>query len=106
MSQLTTAQQQACAAQVGTHLFGGIGATFGGALQATATVTWTDLQNAVAALDNALDTTINAAQTAGFGADTIVNGLAAQLQPPVSGLTNQQKYIILIYTLAKRASLI
>lgn len=106
MSVLTTAQVATCAAQVANHLFGGTPPALGGAASATIGCAWTDIQTAVSALDAALDTTINAAVTAGFGADTVINGLAAQLVSPVSSWTAQQKYILLSFVLLKRAGLI
>lgn len=106
MSVLTTAQAADCAAQAASHLFGGVQHSIGGAINATIACTWADIQSNVTALDNALDTTINAAATAGFGADTIINALAAQLTAPVSGWTAQQKYVLLCFVLLKRAGLI
>jgi hypothetical protein len=106
MSQLTTAQVQACAAQVAGHIFGGSAAALAGVASATASVNWTDLQNAVSALDGALDTTLNTAVSAGLGADTVIQALAAQIPAPVSGGTTQQKTILLCYVLLKRAGLI
>lgn len=106
MSVLNAAQVASCAGQVADHLFGGIVHSVGGATYATIGCNATDLQNNVSALDAALDTTINAAVTAGFGADTVINALAAQLAAPVSGWTAQQKYVLLCFVLLKRAGLI
>lgn len=106
MSVLTTGQATDAAAASANHFFGNFVRSLGGGAKATATVNLADLLVAVQALDNALDTTLNAAVTAGFGAQTIINALAAQLVAPVSGLTAQQKTIILVYTLMKRVGLV
>lgn len=106
MSVLTAPQVADCARQCADHLFGNIAHSVGAPTRATIACNWTDIQTNVSALDSALDTTINAAVTAGFGADTIINGLAAQLTAPVSGWTAQQKYVLLCFVLLKRAGLI
>ena len=106
MSALNQAQVADCAAQAASHLFGGITHIIGGATSATIGVNWTDIQTNVTALDAALDTTINAAQAGGFGSQTVINALAAQLSAPVSSWTAQQKYVLLMFVLAKRAGLL
>ena len=93
---LTTAQQLALGQFAGQQLFASVTANFNVA----------DLQAAVAALDNAFDTTINAAVTAGFGADTIIQGLNAVIPAPFSGATVQQKTLLCCWVLMKRAGLI
>jgi hypothetical protein len=103
---LVSAQIQACAAQVASHLFQGIVAAFGGATQATASVNWQDLQNAVQAVDAGFDTTLASAQSATGGTTTVINYLASTIPSPVSGGSSQQKTILAIYVLAKRAGLI
>lgn len=106
MSALNAAQVTSCASAVADHLFGGVNHPVGGATYATIGCNCTDLQSNVSALDAALDTTINAAVTAGFGNDTVINALAAQLTTPVSSWTAQQKYVLLCFVLLKRAGLI
>ena len=106
MSVLTAAQVQDCAAQAASHLFGGKSHAVGGATTATIACSWVDVQNNVSALDAALDTTLNAAVTAGYGADTVINALAAQLTAPVNAWTAQQKYVLLCFVLLKRAGLL
>ena len=103
---LTAAQIADCAAGVASHLFGGQARLMGGVSQVTCTVNWTDLQNAVAALDAAFDTTLATAATQQPSTDTIVQYLAAQIPAPASGGTAQQKTILACYVLLKRAGLI
>lgn len=105
MSVLTTAQAQACAAQVAAQLFQGQGATLPGTL-ATATVNTADLQAAVQALDAAFDTTLATAQSQSSGTTSVVNYLAGQIPAPASGGTTQQKTVLACYVLLKRAGLI
>lgn len=106
MSVLTTAQVQDCAAKAAACLFGGQPpptlASFSGIINAD----WNQIQSNVQALDNALDTTLNSAVSSGFGTDTIIQALAAQLTAPVSGWTAQQKYMLLCFVLLKRAGLL
>ncbi len=105
MSALTTAQQQACAAQLAGVLFGGLSLPLAGTL-ATATVNWSDLQAAVAALDAAFDTTLATAGTQVATTDTILQYLASQIPAPASGGTTQQKTVLACLVLLKRAGLI
>lgn len=95
-----------CAAKIAGHLFQGIVAALGGASQATASVNWSDLQAAVSAVDAAFDTTLATAASQTTNNTTVINYLASQIPAPVSGGTAQQKTIIGIYVLAKRAGLI
>lgn len=106
MSQLTAAQVQDCAAKAAACLFGGQAPPPLASFAATINADWSQVQANVQALDNALDTTLNAAVSAGFGADTIIQALAAQLTAPVSGWTAQQKYMLLCFVLLKRAGLL
>lgn len=106
MAQLTQGQVSDCAAGVAAHLFGGVARVMGGAASATCPVNWTDLQNAVSALDAAFDTTLVTAATQQPSTDTIVQYLAAQIPAPASGGTAQQKTILACYVLLKRAGLI
>jgi hypothetical protein len=103
---LNAGQVADCAAKIAAHVFQGIVAAFAGATQATATVNWTDLQNAVSAVDAAFDTSLTTATAQTTGATTVINYLASQIPAPVSGGTTQQKTVIGIYVLAKRAGLI
>lgn len=93
---LTTAQQLALAQFAGQELFKSAVATFG----------VDNLQAAAAAIDNAFDTTINAAVTAGFGADTVIEALNAVIPAPFSGATVAQKTLLACWVLMKRAGLI
>ena len=65
-----------------------------------------DIQAAAAAIDNAFDTTLNAAVTAVGGTTTVINGLAAIIPAPFSGATAQQKTLLACHVLMKRAGLI
>lgn len=103
---LTQAQIADCAAAVAGHIFGGYPRQIGGATILTAGLNWTDLQNAVSALDAAFDTTLNAAAGSVGGTTTIINALAASIPAPASGGTAQQKTILACYVLLKRAGLI
>jgi hypothetical protein len=96
MTQLTATQQLACAQYAGQQLFAGACATFNVG----------DIEATVAALDAAFDTTLNTAVSAGFGSDTVINALAAQIPAPFSGATVQQKTLVCCYVLMKRAGLI
>ena len=98
MSQLSSAQQRDISAYWANINFV--------AAQVTANFSLDQIQAAVAALDNAFDTTINAAATAGFGADTIIQGLNAVIPSPFSGATAQQKTLLCCYVLMKRAGVI
>lgn len=105
MSQLTLAEAQACAAQVGNHLFAGLSAKLIASL-ATASVNWSDLLAAVQALDAAFDAALATAATQVPSTNSIVQYLASQIPAPCSGGTMQQKTILACYVLLKRAGLI
>lgn len=98
MSQLTAAQQQATAAFWANVNFVEIGAT--------AIYSLDQITAAAAALDNAFDTTLNAAVTAVGGNTTVINGLNAIIPAPFSGATVQQKTLLCCYVLMKRAGII
>ena len=98
MSQLSTAQQQATAAYWATQVFV--------APNATATFTLTQIQSAVAAVDSAFDTTLNAAVTAGLGTSTVAQALSSQITPSMPGATAAQQTLLVCYTLMKRAGII
>lgn len=105
MSALNASQVQQCAAQLAGVLFGGLSVPVAGTL-ATASVNWTDLQNAVSALDAAFDTTLATAGTQVPTTDTILQYLESQIPPPASGGTAQQKTILACLVLLKRVGLI
>ena len=76
------------------------------AAQLTAIYTIDDLNAAIQAIDNAFDTTLNAAVSAGHGAQTIVQALNSVIPAPVSGGSNQQKAELVCYAIMKRYGLI
>jgi hypothetical protein len=57
-------------------------------------------------IDSAFDTTINAAAAAGYGPQTIINAINANLPAPFSTATLQQKINMACNVLMKRAGLI
>jgi hypothetical protein len=73
---------------------------------ATAVYSTDDLNAAIQAIDNAFDTTLNAAVSAGHGAQTIVQALNSVIPAPVSGATAQQKAELVSFAIAKRYGLI
>jgi hypothetical protein len=73
---------------------------------ATAIYTIDDLNAAISAIDNAFDTTLNAAVSAGHGAQTIVQALNSVIPAPLSGATAQQKAELVTFAIAKRYGLI
>lgn len=105
MSALSQQQVADCAAKVAAHLFQGVAAAIGGTANTTATVNWTDLENAVSALDAAFDEVISNIAV-GTSSDTIIQFLASKIPAPASGGTVQQKTILACYVLLKRAGLI
>ena len=72
----------------------------------TAIFNTADLSAAATAVDNAFDTTLNAAVTAVGGTTTIINGLSAVIPSPFSGASVQQKTLLACYVLMKRAGII
>jgi hypothetical protein len=64
------------------------------------------VQAAAQSIDQAFDTTINAAQSAGFGNMTIIQGINANIPAPFSGATLQFKINLACGVLLKRAGLI
>jgi hypothetical protein len=74
--------------------------------QATAKYSLDQIQNAVAAIDNAFDTTLSAAVTAVGGSTTIINGLSGQITGSMPGATAQQQTLLCCYVLMKRAGII
>lgn len=93
---LTTAQRLSLAQFAGQQLFAAETANFNVA----------DLQAAAIAIDNAFDTTINAAVTAGLGADTVIQALNSVIPAPFSTATVAQKTLLACWVLMKRAGLI
>jgi hypothetical protein len=98
MTQLTAAQQQACAAYWANINFV--------QAQVTATYSLDQITAAAAAIDAALDTTLSAAVTAVGGSTTVIQGLADSIPSPFSGATVQQKTLLCCYVLMKRAGII
>jgi hypothetical protein len=98
MSALTAAQQKACGAYWANINFV--------QAQVTANFSLDDLQAAAAALDNAFDTTLNAAVTAGHGTQTVIQALNAIIPAPFSGATVAQKTMLCCHVLMKRAGII
>jgi hypothetical protein len=72
----------------------------------TAVYSMDDLNAAIQAIDNAFDTTLNAAVSAGHGAQTIVQALNSVIPAPVSGATAQQKAELVTFAIAKRYGLL
>lgn len=103
---LTAAQATDVASKLAGHLFNGIPVQLIGSAVATINADLGSLTTNVQAVDGELDTTLNAAVTAGFGADTFLTALEAKLAPPVSGWTNQQKLMLLAAIILKRAAII
>lgn len=65
-----------------------------------------DIVAAAQSIDQAFDTTINAAQTAGFGNMTLIQGINANIPAPFNGASLQQKINLACNVLEKRAGLI
>jgi hypothetical protein len=65
-----------------------------------------DLNAAVQAIDNAFDTTLNAAVSAGHGAQTVAQALNSVIPAPFSTATVQQKAELVSFAIAKRYGLI
>jgi hypothetical protein len=72
----------------------------------TANYNLDDLNAAIQAIDSAFDTTLNAAVSAGHGAQTIVQALNSVIPAPLSGATPQQKAELVSFAIAKRYGLI
>jgi len=98
MATLTTQQLRDVAAYWANHNF------VGGNI--TANFSIDHIQNAAASIDQALDTTINQAQNAGYGPMTILNGINANIPAPFSTANLQQKINLACNVLEKRAGLI
>ena len=71
-----------------------------------ATFSMDDLNAAVSAIDTALDTTLNAAVSAGHGAQTVVQALNSMIPAPFNTATAQQKAELLSFAVSKRYGLI
>lgn len=65
-----------------------------------------DIQAAVASVDQACDTTLNAAVAGGFGSLTVVQAVASNMPAPFNGANAQQKSLLVAYTIMKRAGVI
>jgi hypothetical protein len=98
MGSLNTTQERECAAYWANEHF---------VRQALAAVyNLDDITAAIVAIDNAYDTTLNAAVSAGHGAQTIVQAMNAIIPAPLSGATAQQKTLLVAYVAMKRAGII
>jgi hypothetical protein len=64
-----------------------------------------DILAAATAIDNAFDTTLTVALAAVGGGTTVINALAASIPAPFSGATVQQKTLLAVHVLMKRAGL-
>src|SRR6516162_557271 len=65
-----------------------------------------DINAAVTQIDSAFDTTLNAAVSAGHGAQTIVQALNSVIPVPFSTATTQQKAELVCFAISKRYGLI
>jgi len=74
--------------------------------QVTANFALDQIQAAAAAIDNALDTTLNAAVAAGHGAETVVQALNSIIPAPFSGASAQAKTLLVCHVIMKRAGII
>jgi hypothetical protein len=72
----------------------------------TALYSLDDLTVAITQIDNAFDMTLNAAVSAGHGAQTVVQALNSVIPAPVSGATAQQKAELVCFAIMKRYGLI
>jgi hypothetical protein len=75
-------------------------------LNTTANFSIDDINSAVTQIDNAFDTTINAAAAAGHGTQTVVQALNAVIPAPFSGASAQQKAELVCFAIMKRYGLI
>ena len=98
MTQLSPAQQTAVAAYWAQQIFV--------VPNVTAIYSLDQISSAVAALDNAFDTTLTAAVAAVGGSTTIINGLGGIIPAPLNAATVAQKTLLACYVLMKRAGLI
>jgi len=96
---LTTQQQTQAAASVAAAMFGGVA-------NVVANFSLDQIQAAIAAVDVAFNTTLNAAVIAVGGTTTIANGLSAQITSSMPGATASQQTMVVCYTLMKRAGII
>jgi hypothetical protein len=95
---LTNAQLQDVAAYWANHNFV--------SANVTANYHIGDLIAAAQSIDQAFDTTINAAQSAGFGNMTIIQGINANIPAPFNAASLQWKINLACNVLQKRAGLI
>jgi hypothetical protein len=102
MATLTPQQVQQISAYWANKWFAGLSTL----PPATAVYTTDDLNAAIQAIDSAFDTTLNAAVSAGHGAQTIVQALNSVIPAPVSGATVQQKAELVTFAIAKRYGLL
>jgi hypothetical protein len=95
---LSVAQLDQVAAYWADHNFVAAGVTANFAIN--------DIHAAAASIDQAFDTTINTAQSAGFGNMTIIQGINANIPAPFNTANLQQKINLACNVLEKRAGLI
>jgi 6-phosphogluconate dehydrogenase (decarboxylating) len=98
MATLSTQQLRDVAAYWANHNFVGGNVTANFAID--------HIQAAAQSIDNAFDTTINQAQSAGYGPQTVINAINANIPAPFSTASLQQKINLACNVLEKRAGLI
>jgi len=98
MTQLTPQQQQQVAVVWANQAFV--------VPNVTAKYALDQIAAAVAAVDNAFDTTLSAAVAAVGGSTTIANGLSGQITAAMPGASVSQQTLVVCYTLMKRAGII
>jgi hypothetical protein len=81
-------------------------AMFGGVNNVVASFGLDQIQNAIAAIDAAFNTTLSVAVAAVGGNTTIANGLSGQITASMPGATVAQQTTVVCYTLMKRAGVI
>lgn len=72
----------------------------------TANYSLDQIASAVAAIDNAFNTTLAAAVTAVGGSTTIIAGLSGQITQSMPGASAQQQTLLVCHVLMKRAGII
>jgi hypothetical protein len=79
---------------------------FGGVNNVVANFGLDQIQNAIAAVDAAFNTTLSAAVAAVGGNTTVAAGLSGQITASMPGATVAQQTTVVCYTLMKRAGVI
>jgi hypothetical protein len=98
MSQLSATQAAQCAAYWANANFV--------VPKVTANYSLDQIKTAVAAIDNAFDTTLSAAVTAVGGSTTVAGGLSSQITASMPGATVTQQTLLVCHVLMKRAGII